>query len=64
MQRFELRLHTSAPAERLFALLSDAPGWRQWFPAARRVEWDSEVDLPRGIDVRRAAVLPYLASAR
>jgi uncharacterized protein YndB with AHSA1/START domain len=37
-----VRLHSTAPAERLFALLSDAPGWPQWFPAARRAEWATD----------------------
>jgi uncharacterized protein YndB with AHSA1/START domain len=32
-------MHSSAPAERLFALLSDAPGWPNWFSPARRAEW-------------------------
>jgi hypothetical protein len=28
----------------LFALLSDAPGWPRWFPAARRAAWASDTD--------------------
>ena len=39
MHTFVLNLTSSAPPERLFALLHDAPGWSQWFGPARRVRW-------------------------
>jgi hypothetical protein len=57
MQHFELRLHSTAPAERLFALLSDAPGWPRWFPAARRAEWATDTaDRVRLVGVGRLVV--------
>jgi uncharacterized protein YndB with AHSA1/START domain len=56
-QHLELRLHSTAPAERLFALLSDAPGWPQWFPAARRAEWETGTpDRVRLVGVGRFVV--------
>jgi hypothetical protein len=36
---FALELTSSASPERLFRLLSDAPGWPKWFGVARRVDW-------------------------
>jgi uncharacterized protein YndB with AHSA1/START domain len=47
VQHFEVRLHSTAPSERLFALLSDAAGWLRWFRPARRAEWADETATPR-----------------
>lgn len=38
-QRFRFEISSSATPDRLFQLLSDAPSWPMWFPAARRVDW-------------------------
>ncbi len=56
-QQFELRLTSTAPAERLFALLSDAPDWPTWFPAARRAGWATDSGTER---VRLVGVGPLL----
>jgi hypothetical protein len=63
-QQFELRLTSTASAERLFALLSDAPGWPKWFPAARRAEWatDSGTDRVRLVGVGPLAVREVILS--
>lgn len=47
MEKFELKLVSSAPPQRLFALLSDAPGWPRWFRPARRVRWAPGPDRVR-----------------
>lgn len=53
---YEIRRSSTAPPERLFALLSDAPSWPTWFRPARRVEWEPGADPP----VRLVTVAPGL----
>jgi hypothetical protein len=48
-QRFTVELTSSASADTLFSLLSDAPRWPSWFRAARKVEWCP----PRASDEQR-----------
>ncbi|WP_028984540.1 SRPBCC family protein [Sporichthya polymorpha] len=43
---FEIRRSSTAPPERLFALLSDAPGWPTWFRALKRVDWEPGATPP------------------
>ena len=49
MSSYEVTAHSSAPPERVFALLDDALSWKQWAkPTIGRAEWEREGDPPPG----------------
>ena len=53
---FEIRRSSTAPPDRVFALLSDAPSWGTWFKPARNVSWEAGAEPP----VRLVNVAPGL----
>lgn len=53
---YEIRRTSTASPERIFALLSDAPGWSTWFKPAKNVSWEPGAHPP----VRLVKVAPGL----
>ena len=43
---YEIRRTSTAPPERVFALLSDAPNWGSWFKPAKNVTWEAGAEPP------------------
>jgi hypothetical protein len=43
---YEIVRSSTAPPDRVFALLSDAPGWPTWFKLIRKVSWEPGAEPP------------------
>lgn len=43
---YEIRRSSTAPRERIFELLSDAPNWPTWFKLLRGAEWEPGAQPP------------------
>jgi len=43
---YEIRRSSTAAPDRVFELLSDAPGWSTWFKPIRQVEWEAGAEPP------------------
>lgn len=46
---YDITAESAAPVDRVFAVLADAPGWREWAkPFVRRSMWEQEGSPPPG----------------